>query len=160
MTACQSAPRSSCTRSLRSDRRACRFRHFAQTAETIFMRTFRTGFLIGLAIAVAVAAAAITYVRYDTRTLKRVVNRGYLLCGVNPGLPGFSAPDDRGDWSGFDVDFCRAVAAAIFNDTSKVKFVPLDASLRFTELRDRNIDVLSRNSTWSMSRETEFGLHF
>jgi general L-amino acid transport system substrate-binding protein len=124
------------------------------------MRTFRTGLLIGLAIAVAVAAAAITYVRYDTRTLKRVVNRGYLLCGVNPGLPGFSAPDEKGDWSGFDVDFCRAIAGAIFNDTSKVKYVPLDASLRFKELRDRNIDVLSRNSTWSMSRETEYGLHF
>ena len=124
------------------------------------MRTFRTGLLIGLAIAVAVAAAAITYVRYDTRTLKRVVNRGYLLCGVNPGLPGFAAPDEKGDWSGFDVDFCRAIAAAIFNDTSKVKYVPLDASLRFKELRDRNIDILSRNSTWSMSRETEYGLHF
>jgi general L-amino acid transport system substrate-binding protein len=113
-----------------------------------------------MAIADAVAAAAITYVRYDTRTLKRVVNRGQLLCGVNPGLPGFSTPDDKGNWSGFDVDFCRAISAAIFNDASKVKFVPLDASTRFTELRDRNIDVLSRNSTWSISRETEYGLHF
>jgi general L-amino acid transport system substrate-binding protein len=116
--------------------------------------------LIGLAIAVAVAAAAITYVRYDTRTLKRVVNRGQLLCGVNPGLPGFAAPDDKGNWTGFDVDFCRAISAAIFDDANKVKFVPLDASLRFTELRDRNIDVLSRNSTWSISRENEYGLHF
>ena len=124
------------------------------------MRTFRTGLLIGLAVAVAVAAAAITYIRYDTRTLKRVTNRGELRCGVNPGLPGFSAPDDKGKWSGFDVDFCRAIAAAIFNDASKVKFVPLDASTRFIELRDRNIDVLSRNSTWSMSREAEYGLHF
>jgi len=124
------------------------------------MRTFRTGLLIGLAIAVAVAAAAITYVRYDTRTLKRVVNRGQLLCGVNPGLPGFAAPDDKGNWAGFDVDFCRAISAAIFDDANKVKFVPLDASLRFTELRDRNIDVLSRNSTWSISRENEYGLHF
>jgi general L-amino acid transport system substrate-binding protein len=124
------------------------------------MRTFRTGLLIGLAIAVAVAAAAITYVRYDTRTLKRVVNRGQLLCGVNPGLPGFAAPDDKGNWTGFDVDFCRAISAAIFDDANKVKFVPLDASLRFTELRDRNIDVLSRNSTWSISRENEYGLHF
>jgi general L-amino acid transport system substrate-binding protein len=124
------------------------------------MRTFRTGLLIGLAIAVAVAAAAITYVRYDTRTLKRVVNRGQLLCGVNPGLPGFAAPDDKGNWTGFDVDFRRAISAAIFDDANKVKFVPLDASLRFTELRDRNIDVLSRNSTWSISRENEYGLHF
>ena len=124
------------------------------------MRTFRTGLLIGLAVAVAVAAAAITYIRYDTRTLKRVVNRGHLLCGVNTGLPGFSNPDDKGNWAGFDVDFCRAIAAAIFNDPSKVQFVPLDVSERFKELRDRKIDVLARNSTWSISREAAFGLHF
>ena len=124
------------------------------------MRTFWTGLLIGLAVAVAVAAAAIAYTRYDTRKLKRVTSRGQLLCGVNQGLPGFSAPDDKGNWSGFDVDFCRAIAAAVFDDASKVKFVPLDASVRFVELRDRNIDVLSRNSTWSISRETEYGLHF
>src|SRR5437773_11565188 len=110
------------------------------------MRSFWTGLLIGLAVAVAVAAAAITYIRYDTRTLKRVPNRGQLLCGVNQGLPGFSAPDDKGNWSGFDVDFCRAIAAAIFNDASKVEFVPLDASVRFAELRDRQIHGLSRNS--------------
>src|SRR5437868_14849487 len=123
------------------------------------MRSFWTGLLIGLAVAVAVAAASIAYIRYDTRTLKRVTNRGELWCGVNQNLPGFSAPDDKGNWGGFDVDFCRAIAAAIFNDASKVKFVPLDASVRFVELRDRNIDVLSRNSTWCISRETEYGLH-
>src|SRR6478752_4479830 len=78
------------------------------------LRTFRGGLLIGLAVAVAVAAIAIIYERYDTRTLKRTVNRGEVLCGVNKGLPGFSIPDDKGDWTGFDVDFCRAVAAAIF----------------------------------------------
>src|SRR6202158_1728573 len=121
------------------------------------MRTFRAGLLIGLAVAIAVGAVAVTYERYDTKTLKRTVRRDAVLCGVNTGLPGFSTPDDKGNWSGFDVDFCRAISAAIFNDASKVKFVPLDASTRFIELRDRNIDVLSRNSTWSISRETEYG---
>jgi general L-amino acid transport system substrate-binding protein len=124
------------------------------------MWNFRTGLLIGCVIAIAVAAIAIGYERYDTRTLKRVMRRGEVLCGVNTGLPGFSNPDDKGNWSGFDVDFCRAIAAAIFDDPTKVKFVPLDASERFKELQHRKIDVLARNSTWSMSRETEFELHF
>jgi general L-amino acid transport system substrate-binding protein len=122
--------------------------------------TFRGGLLIGGLVAVAVAAAAITYERYDTRTLKRTLNRGAVHCGVNTGLPGFSSKDDKGNWSGFDVDFCRAIAAAIFNDPGKVKFVPLDASERFRELQNRTVDVLSRNSTWSMSRETQYALHF
>src|SRR6266404_5986254 len=122
--------------------------------------TFRGGLLIGLAVAVAVAATAIAYERYDTRTLKRTVRRGEVLCGVNAGLPGFSIPDDKGNWTGFDVDFCRAVAAAIFDDPKKVKFVPLDASERFKELQSRKVDILSRNSTWSMSRETNYDLYF
>jgi general L-amino acid transport system substrate-binding protein len=124
------------------------------------MRTFRGGLLIGLAVAVAVAAIAITYERYDTRTLKRTMRRGEVLCGVNKGLPGFSIPDDKGDWTGFDVDFCRAVAAAIFDDPKKAKFIPLDASERFKELQSRKVDILSRNSTWSMSRETTYDLYF
>ena len=124
------------------------------------LRTFRGGLLIGLAVAVAVAAAAITYERYDTKTLKRTIRRGEVLCGVNKGLPGFSIPDDKGDWTGFDVDFCRAVAAAIFDDPKKAKFVPLDASERFKELQSRKVDILSRNSTWSMSRETNYDLYF
>src|ERR1700749_2917767 len=124
------------------------------------MRTFRGGLLIGLAIAIVIGAAAITYERYDTKTLKRTVRRGDVLCGVNTGLPGFSIPDDKGSWSGFDVDFCRAVAAAIFDDPKKVKFVPLDANERFKELQSRKVDILSRNSTWSMSRETNYDLYF
>jgi general L-amino acid transport system substrate-binding protein len=124
------------------------------------MRTFRGGLLIGLAVAVLVAAGAITYERYDTRTLKRTIRRGEVLCGVNKGLPGFSIPDGKGDWTGFDVDFCRAVAAAIFDDPKKAKFVPLDASERFKELQNRKVDILSRNSTWSMSRETSYDLYF
>ncbi|HTA99501.1 MAG TPA: amino acid ABC transporter substrate-binding protein [Bradyrhizobium sp.] len=124
------------------------------------MRTFRGGLVIGLAVAVAVAAAAITYERYDTRTLKRTVRRGEVLCGVNKGLPGFSIPDDKGNWTGFDVDFCRAVAAAIFDDPGKAKFVPLDASERFKELQNRTVDILSRNSTWDLSREENYDLYF
>jgi len=124
------------------------------------MRTFRGGLLIGLAVAVLVEAAAITYERYDTRTLQRTIRRGEVLCGVNKGLPGFSIPDDKGNWSGFDVDFCRAVAAAIFDDPGKAKFVPLDASERFKELQSRKVDILSRNTTWSMSREENYDLYF
>ena len=124
------------------------------------LRTFRGGLLIGLTVAVAVAAGAFAYERYDTRTLKRTVKRGEVLCGVNQGLPGFSIPDDKGDWTGFDVDFCRAVAAAIFDDPKKAKFIPLEASERFKELQNRKVDILSRNSTWNMSRETNYDLYF
>src|SRR5260370_42524494 len=124
------------------------------------MRTVRWVLLIGVAGAVAVAAIATTYERYDTLTLKRTVRRGDVLCGVNAGLPGFSIPDDKGNWTGFDVDFCRAVAAAIFDDPNKAKFIPLDASERFKELQSRKVDILSRNSTWSMSRETNYDLYF
>jgi general L-amino acid transport system substrate-binding protein len=124
------------------------------------MRTFRGGLLIGLAVAVLVAALAITYELYDTRTLKRTVRRGEVLCGVNKGLPGFSIPDDKGNWTGFDVDFCRAVAAAIFDDPTKARFIPLDANERFKELQNRKVDILSRNSTWNMSREENYDLYF
>ena len=124
------------------------------------LKTFRAGLLIGLAVAVLVAASAIIYELYDTRTLKRTVRRGEVLCGVNKGLPGFSIPDDKGNWTGFDVDFCRAVASAIFDDPSKAKFVPLDASERFKELQNRTVDILSRNSTWNMSREQNYDLYF
>lgn len=125
-----------------------------------FALNFRNGLLIGCAVAIAVAAAAITYERYDTKTLKRTIRRDAVHCGVSTGLPGFSSVDDKGNWSGFDVDFCRAIAAAIFDDPKKVNFVPLDAKERFTELAKRKIDVLARNSTWTMSRETEYALHF
>jgi general L-amino acid transport system substrate-binding protein len=124
------------------------------------MRTFRGGLLIGLAVAVAVAAVAAFYELYDTRTLKRTIRRGEVSCGVNKGLPGFSIPDDQGNWTGFDVDFCRAVAAAIFDDPKKTKFVALDANERFKELQNRKVDILSRNSTWSLSRETSYDLYF
>jgi general L-amino acid transport system substrate-binding protein len=98
--------------------------------------------------------------RASAQTLKAVKDRGMLNCGVSEGLYGFSSRDDKGAWSGFDVDMCRAIAAAIFNDATKVNFTPLDASARFRALQQGSIDVLSRNSTWTMSRETELGLIF
>lgn len=127
---------------------------------SFFRRTFRFGLLLGLVIAFAVAAAAIAYERYDTQTLKRTIRRDAVLCGVNTGLPGFAKQDDKGNWAGFDVDICRAVAAAIFDDPTKVKFVPLETNDRLQALQDRRVDLLSRNTTWSMSRETQYNLNF
>ncbi len=95
-----------------------------------------------------------------TSTLDVVKNRGMLSCGVSQGLPGFSAPDDKGNWTGIDVDICRAIAAAILNDPTKVRFVPLSAKDRFTSLQSSDIDVLSRNTTWTLSRDTSVGLNF
>src|SRR3954452_23074103 len=94
------------------------------------------------------------------QTLKAVKERGMLNCGVSQGLLGFSSMDDKNTWAGFDVDVCRAVAAVAFGDPSKVTFVPLDAASRFTALQSNKIDVLSRNSTWTMSRESSLGLMF
>ncbi len=93
-------------------------------------------------------------------TLQKVKDRGALVCGVNTGLAGFSAPDDKGKWSGIDVDLCRAIAAAIFKDESKVKYVPLTAKERFTALQSGEVDILSRNTTWTMSRDTSAGMNF
>jgi general L-amino acid transport system substrate-binding protein len=96
----------------------------------------------------------------QTSTLSAVKQRGALNCGVNAGLPGFSQSDDNGNWTGFDADYCRAIAAAIFGDAGKVKFVPTTAKERFTTLRSGRIDVLVRNTTWSIARESSLGLVF
>tara|TARA_R110000824_G_scaffold155226_2_gene327621 strand:- start:42297 stop:43400 length:1104 start_codon:yes stop_codon:yes gene_type:complete len=93
-------------------------------------------------------------------TLDLVRTRGYLQCGVSQGLPGFSNPNERGEWSGIDVDFCKAVAAAVFGDPQKVKYRPLSAKDRFTALQSGEIDLLSRNTTWTMSRDTSLGFNF
>jgi general L-amino acid transport system substrate-binding protein len=103
-------------------------------------------------------AAALAAAPASAQTLKAVKDRGTLNCGVSEGLYGFSARDDKGAWSGFDVDMCRALAAAVFDDPGKVTYTPLDASARFEALRSGKIDVLSRNSTWTMSRESELGI--
>ena len=96
----------------------------------------------------------------NAQTLKAVRDRGALNCGVSEGLYGFSARDKNGNWTGFDVEMCHAIAAAIFDDPGKINFVPLDASRRFEALQSGSIDVLSRNTTWTMSREVDLGLSF
>ena len=93
-------------------------------------------------------------------TLADVLDRGELHCGVTTGVTGFSAPDSAGNWSGIDVDGCRSVAAAVFGDASKVKYVPLTAKERFTALQSGEIDVLYRNTTWTMQRDASLGLNF
>ena len=110
--------------------------------------------------AYVLAITGVAHSAESSPTLTAVKARGSLVCGVNEGLPGFSNVDERGMWTGFDVDFCRAIAVAIFGDPKKVKLVPLSADARFQVLRDGKIDVLARNSTWTMGRETEFGLTF
>src|SRR5246500_2905379 len=102
-------------------------------------------------------AAALSTEAASAQTLKTVMDRGMLSCGVSQGLPGFSAPDDKGNWTGLDVDVCRAVAAAVFDDPTKVKFVPLSAKDRFAALQSGEIDVLSRNTTWTLSRDDTYG---
>lgn len=93
-------------------------------------------------------------------TLETIKARGHVQCGVSQGLPGFSNPDDKGDWTGIDVDLCRAVAAAVFGSADSVKFTPLSAKERFTALSSAEIDILSRNTTWTMTRDTQLGLNF
>lgn len=93
-------------------------------------------------------------------TLETVKARGHLKCGVTTGLPGFSQPDEKGHWTGLDVDTCRGIAAAVFGDSSKVEFTPLTAKERFTALQSGEIDVLSRNTTWTLTRDASLGLNF
>jgi general L-amino acid transport system substrate-binding protein len=96
----------------------------------------------------------------SAQTLKTVKDRGTLNCGANGTLAGFGLPDAQGKWTGLDVDICKAVAAALFNDANKVKFVPLSAKDRFTALQSGEVDVLVRNTTWTSSRDTSLGLNF
>ena len=110
--------------------------------------------VLGAAVATLGVSAA------SAATLDDVKAKGFVQCGVSQGLPGFSNPDADGEWSGMDVDLCRGVAAAIFDDATAVKFTPLSAKERFTALQSGEIDVLSRNTTWTMSRDTQLGLNF
>ena len=107
---------------------------------------------VGFAVSPAFAA--------KSPTLERVKKNGFLRCGVSEGLPGFANPDTKGNWTGFDVDFCRALAAAVLNDPTKVRFTPTSAKVRFTALQAGEFDLLSRNTTWSMSRDVQLGLEF
>jgi len=109
------------------------------------------------AAALAIAAASSSVSVQASETLDAVEEQGFVQCGVSPGLPGFSNPDDQGDWSGLDVDFCRALAAAIFDDSEAVRFTPLSDELRFTALTSGEVDVLARNVPWTMVHDTDFG---
>lgn len=109
---------------------------------------------------IAVAAMALSASTASAATLDDVKAKGFVQCGVSQGLPGFSNPDSDGNWSGMDVDLCRAIAAAVFGDGEAVKFTPLSAKERFTALQSGEVDVLSRNTTWTMSRDTQLGLNF
>ena len=113
-----------------------------------------------LKAAVASAAALLVAGAAHAATLDDIKKAGALNCGVSQGLPGFSNPDDKGSWTGIDVDYCKALAAAVLGDANKVKFVPLSAKVRFTALQSGEIDVLSRNTTWTFTRDTNLGLNF
>jgi general L-amino acid transport system substrate-binding protein len=114
-----------------------------------------------LALGALVAAGAMaTAPAYAGKTIDTIKQRGQMVCGVNPGLAGFSIADSQGNWSGLDVDICRAVAAALLSDATKIKWTPLSAQQRFTALQSGEIDMLSRNSTWTLTRDASLGLHF
>ena len=117
-------------------------------------------FTLKAVLAATAACTVLIGAQAKAGTLDDVKARGQLLCGSNPSLLGFGVPDDQGKWTGFDVDYCRAIAAAVLGDATKVKFVPLSAKERFTALQSSTIDVLVRNSTWTMSRDTQLGLTF
>jgi general L-amino acid transport system substrate-binding protein len=113
--------------------------------------------LLGALVAAGVMAALPAQAG---KTLDAIKARGQVVCGVNTGLAGFSAADSQGNWTGLDVDVCRAIAAAVLGDGSKVKWVPLTAQQRFTALQSGEIDILSRNTTWTLTRDASLGLNF
>ena len=115
--------------------------------------------LTRLATGVLLAAGALASA-HAGKTIDAIKQRGQLVCGVNPSLPGFAAADSQGVWTGLDVDICKAIAATLLNDASKVKWVPLNASQRFAVLQAGEIDILSRNTTWTLTRDASLGLEF
>jgi general L-amino acid transport system substrate-binding protein len=114
-------------------------------------------FTSSMALASVLALTANTV---SADTLDSVKSKGYVQCGVSTGLPGFSNADASGNWKGLDVDVCRAVAAAALGDAGKVKYTPLTAKERFTALQSGEIDILSRNTTWTLTRDASLGLNF
>ena len=111
-------------------------------------------------VAVLFAFTTETMAAKKSKTLKNTQKKGFVRCGVSQGLPGFSNADAAGNWTGVDVDVCRAVAAAVLGDANKVKFTPLSAKERFTALTSGEIDILSRSTTWTLSRDADIGLTF
>ncbi|KAB0680760.1 amino acid ABC transporter substrate-binding protein [Aureimonas leprariae] len=118
------------------------------------MKTKYLAAAIGLAVAGMAASGA------SAATLDDVKSRGTLRCGVNTGLPGFASQNDQGQWQGLDVDYCKAIAAAVLGDATKVQYVPLSAVQRFPALQNGEIDVLARNTTWTLGRDTKDGMSF
>ncbi len=114
----------------------------------------------GLIAAGAALAIAASTAKVEAQTLDAVKAKGFVQCGVNTSLPGFSAPDSQGVWRGIDVDMCRAVAAAVFGDADKVRYTPTTAQQRFTALQSGEVDMLARNTTWTLARDTSLGLDF
>ena len=115
----------------------------------------KTPATLAIALALAVPLGA-----HAGKTLDSIKQKGQLACGVHTGLSGFSQADSQGNWSGIDVDYCKALAAAVLGDASKVKYVPLTAAQRFTALQSGEIDILSRNTTWTLTRDASLGLNF
>lgn len=114
-----------------------------------------------IAVGAALVIGAITSASATAATtLENIKKKGHVQCGVTTGLPGFSQPDEKGNWTGLDVDTCRAVAAAVFGDAKAVEFTPLTAKERFTALQSGEIDVLSRNTTWTLTRDASLGFNF
>ena len=114
--------------------------------------------VLGGLLALGALAAALP--AHAGKTLDTIKQRGQLVCGVNPSLPGFSAAVSQGNWAGLDVDICKALAASVLSDASKVKWVPLNAAQRFAALQAGEIDILSRNTTWTLTRDASLGMHF
>jgi len=121
------------------------------------MKTNTSSVIGALLAAAGLMAATSAMAGKDLEAIKK---RGELICGVSTGLAGFSAADSQGKWSGLDVDVCRSVAAAVLNDPNKVRYVPLNAAQRFTALQSGEIDLLPRNTTWTLTRDASLGLHF
>ena len=113
-----------------------------------------------MAAAAVMLSVAISLPAHAGKTLDTMKQRGALVCGVNVGLAGFSAADSQGNWTGLDVDICKALAAAVLSDPAKVKWVPLTAQARFTALQSGEVDILSRNTTWTLTRDASLGLDF
>lgn len=123
-----------------------------RSARPLSQRLLRTGALAAMLLASSLAHAG--------KTLDGIRQRGAIACGVSTGVAGFSLADSQGRWSGIDVDICRAIAAAVLNDPNKVNFVPLNPQQRFTALQSGEVDILARNTTWTLTRDASLGLNF
>src|SRR5438128_8771649 len=131
----------------------------SETGSIAGVAVMKLGVFIFAAIALPVLSP-VNLAWAQSARLDVVKSRGTLRCGVNPNFAGFALPDSAGEWRGFDVDMCRAVAAAVLGDSGKTQYVPLPAKDRFTALQSGDIDMLARNATWTLSRNTKLGVNF